>query len=93
MLNCSVTLVHGVGRNNICYKPANRSTAIEGENDKLLDVQTHEGHRSKERLMCLNACSMFSPAMLVGLIKYISCRTFRAEREQEPVTVIRSALH
>lgn len=46
-----------------------------------------------KRLMCLNACYMFFPAMLAGPIKYISCFTFRAEREQEPVTVIRSALH
>lgn len=93
MLNCSVTSVHNVGRNNICCKTDNRSTDVEGKNVKLLDMQTHRGHKPKERLMRLSACSMFFLAMLAGLIKYTSCFMFRAEGEQEPVRVIRSALN
>lgn len=93
MLNCFVTLVHGVGRNNICCKPANRATDVEGKNAKLLDMQTHWGHKPKERLTCFNACSMFFLAMLAGLIKYTSSFMFGAEGEQEPVRVIRSSLH
>lgn len=75
------------GRNNIFYKPANRSA------DKLLVKQTLQGQRSKERLMCFNACYMFFQVMLAALIKYILSFVFRAEGEQELVTVIRSALH
>lgn len=91
MLNCCVTSVHGVGRNNIYQKTYQLTQR--GENYILSDMQTLQGHRSKKRLMCLNAWYMFFPATLAGLIKYVSCSTFRVERAQEPVTVIRSALH
>lgn len=71
ILNCSVTLVYDVQRNNICYNQPIDQLTQRGKNDNLLDVQTLQGHRSKGRLMCLNACDMFFPAMLAGLIKYI----------------------
>jgi len=62
----------------------------------MTNLWTHKPIRVtdlKKGLRALMPALCFFPAVLADLIKYINWFAFRAEREQEPVTVIRSALH